>query len=393
MRSMVMVVTLGSVSSRSVRVRDACRMLRSAPAYRLADVSARAGMTAAAAVKALTGVDARGRCAAAVKAAALGDDRASMLLALEHPACPPAAVRALAAARASRVVHTTGSARGTAAWTARDTAEAGPVPSWRLRARSSQSARTPRWHAASDQGCPTVSLLRLSTDPDPAVRYKARSNPSYQGRLGSPSERKATASSGENPAIDDRPAAARRAAVRRSREELEALACSEAWIDRGRAGSDRDTPSELLDQLSHDARAYVRKQVARNRSCQPAVLARLAVDEPDIRATVAENTASPQELLVSLATDPKGEVRYALAANPACPPLVLARLAAVNSRSFRRRIAANPSASPRLLAELAQDSEFAVRKLVAANPACPRSVLIWLRHDTSQQVAEAAERR
>ena len=392
MSSRVIWVTFRSALPRHARIRVVCRMLRSAPGHRLAAVSKRGGVTAAAAVKELAGLHTRGRCAAAAQAAALGDSRTAMLLAVQHPACPPSAVRALAAARSSRVVHTTGSARGAAAWTARNTQHAGPVPSWRLRRDAWFGDDSERWFAASDPGCPAVLLDRLRTDPDTRIRFAARRNPSHRGPL--------SYGSASTPAADrvatgsDKPADGRSDALRRTRDEIEVLACSNDWIDRGRAASDRDTPGGVLEHLSVDTKEYVRKQVARNRSCPPALLERLAAsNDPDVRAAVAANTASPAELLASLVSDPRGEVRAALAGNESSPPLVLTRLTVENPRGYRRQIAANPSASPRLLAELAQDNDYKMRKRVAANPSCPRSVLGWLRHDTSLQVAETAERR
>ena len=377
-------------AARSVAV---CRMLRSAPGHRLADVSAHAGITASGAVKALAGLHARGRCAAAAQTAVLSDSRAAMLLALEHPACPPSAVRALAAARVSRVAHVTGCARGAAAWTARDTTQEGPVPSWRLRVNVSLGDLRGLWFVAQNVGCSPVLLDRLGADRDTRVSYAARSNPSYRGsrpvvrsELSEAANTRLPGGSNAGGGPRDR--------RHRTQHDLEALAGSYSTMDRAAAAADRHASGDLLERLCADADRYVRLQVARNPGCPPEVLGRMAADsDVGVRAAVAGHKASSAELLVSLASDHRGEVSAALAANPSTPPRVLAGLVAVNGRRCRRLVAANPSASRRLLADLAQDSDFVVRKKVAANVSCPRSVLRWLRHDPSQQVTEEAVRQ
>jgi hypothetical protein len=71
-----------------------------------------------------------------------------------------------------------------------------------------------------------------------------------------------------------------------------------------------DTPTEILDKLSHDSYHMIRNSVAENSNTSDYTLARLSNDENNfVRLGVAQNPKTPYAILLKLSKDESPDVR------------------------------------------------------------------------------------
>lgn len=89
---------------------------------------------------------------------------------------------------------------------------------------------------------------------------------------------------------------------------------------------------------------------------------------------LAENPATPPEVLALLAEDEDWRVRIRVAKNPATPPEVLVLLAEDPVLEVRIEVGRNTHTPIESLKKLAEDPERGVRFWVAVNPSCPEDL-------------------
>ena len=221
---------------------------------------------------------------------------------------------------------------------------------------------------------------------------------------------------------------------------LHRLAASTVADDRRAAATACSQPSQpfLLELLATDTDRWVRYYAARNDTCPPRTLVRLAESDTDFQvlAAVALHAALPARalqrlagggtdqrraaafatrnigLLQRLADDSESVVRQAVAANPACsaelceqlaedpdminelldnsatPASVLETVVAV--KDHREYAASHPNCSPALLEQLASDSDEHVRCTAAYHRSCPPGTLSQMLHDPAETVRVSA---
>lgn len=128
---------------------------------------------------------------------------------------------------------------------------------------------------------------------------------------------------------------------------------------------------DLLDRLPA-IEAAVRE--ARETSTPPGRLRELAGSPWSMVAlAVAAHPTAPEDARMLLAAHPLGEIRQHVLENPATGARALAILAA--DPGLRMRVAADPRASPATLTDLAGSGAPALRHRVAANPSAPAAAL------------------
>ena len=220
------------------------------------------------------------------------------------------------------------------------------------------------------------------------------------------------------------------ATVREKLAEILSEEDDEPRTAKRKIAEDPNTPAEVLAELARDPDFDVREDVARNPNAPAAVLSILAegIEEMDSKKNVksekgkkgrtmmdvidrdmfiekiiyhpnatpevllklgegrealAENPATPGDVLAKLADDPKWWIRKAVAANPSTPIDVLEKLAeGVNS--VKGGAATNPNLPTALLLKLSEDEDVGVRMGAASNPAAPADLLERLSQDESR---------
>ena len=151
------------------------------------------------------------------------------------------------------------------------------------------------------------------------ARARRTPDPSELATLSLSDDGKVLAAVAMNPntPADVKPEMARRLAPAANAETSRLLAQDEA------------TPADVLQGLATHPSAWVRRTVASNKATPPEVMSILtSAAEAEIRAVVASDPRLPLENLVTLATDLESKVRAAVAGNPSTPPAILIRLAA-----------------------------------------------------------------
>ena len=201
--------------------------------------------------------------------------------AVEHRACTPGAVRALA----DRADLPACDVPTTAAWGRRD---------YRVRQHPSQARaaaeRGDGVFAATCGDTPPLTLLRLGCADDNDVRGAAGANPGLP--VG----------------------------------HLPALTQDSAWKARQGAARNLLCPPALLEALSDDEDHDVRSAVAANRACPEELLRGIHQHRPYEFDVLEALSSTPADVLRTLAGDDSDSFRANIAANPSCPPEMAAAL-------------------------------------------------------------------
>ena len=311
------------------------RAARRAPLASLENIATGAE-TAPQAVAALNG---RGRCAAAIAAAApgLASDGGLGRRLLSEPACPPPVVRA-AGERLS--AHLRDAAAGSSAWATRTLGHPGAE-----RDISATGFRSPaRWGlSARPYGAATrCRAARCAADVDGWLR-------------GAAAESAAAA-----PALLDRLADSPDSWVRES--AISNPACPARALRRIAAGP--SMPRALRD-------------VASSPACAASLLRDLAQHPvPAVALRALSNPNCPGDTVDRLAAHPDPAMREAALAHPSCPLKTIRRAGDDSMLPAARGAARNPNCPKRLLNRLVRGSDGA--RLVAAHPQCPASTLAQL---------------
>ena len=203
-------------------------------------------------------------------------------------------------------------------------------------------------------------------------------------------------------------------------EVLEKLSTDGSASVRRYVAEHPSCPPHVLEKpLSKDRNEYVRASVAGNKNCPPHVLEKTLSTDSFwvVRRSVAENENCPPHVLEEpLSKDKNEEVRKAVAEHPSCPPHVLEKPLSKDKNEYVREAVAGNKNSPlsallRLFSEFKYDvkenpnyincdasellsyvnhEDFSVRAGVAANPKCPPQALINLCDDPNKEIREEA---
>lgn len=118
----------------------------------------------------------------------------------------------------------------------------------------------------------------------------------------------------------------------------------------------------------------------------------LAVNEADMGArwAVAKNPHTPQDVLITLASDEVNLVRALVATNPNTPASILEKFFS-DEKIVRDGLSGNPSTPVKILKILADDADKMVRMRLAENQNAPLDILENLLQDSDPNVAKAAQ--
>ncbi|MDY0120826.1 MAG: hypothetical protein RBR54_02690 [Sulfurimonas sp.] len=118
----------------------------------------------------------------------------------------------------------------------------------------------------------------------------------------------------------------------------------------------------------------------------------LAVNEADMGArwAVAKNPHTPQDVLITLASDEVNLVRALVATNPNTPASILEKFFS-DEKIVRDGLSGNPSTPVKILKILADDADKMVRMRLAENQNAPLDILESLLQDSDPNVAKAAQ--
>lgn len=144
---------------------------------------------------------------------------------------------------------------------------------------------------------------------------------------------------------------------------------------RGWVAKNRNSPPELLEQLSHETLQRIREEIASNPSTPPEVLERLSTEpDKDLRRQVAKNPNAPSRVLERLSLDNDFAIRAIVGLNPSSPPELLMKLAEDNDHSVRYSVTRNDSTPTDALAKIAKENDYALALNLVKNPSTPVDV-------------------
>ena len=152
----------------------------------------------------------------------------------------------------------------------------------------------------------------------------------------------------------------------------------------------KQIPREALDGLSKDYSEVVRVGLASNPNMTPEILRALLGDvSPTVRKYIGTNENTDETSLEILAKDPERDVRLSVAGNPSTALHVLERLAVDLDEAIRIEVGKNASASPALLLGMIFDDNVEVRTAAGAHRSMPSPGLIKLARDKELVVRQA----
>jgi hypothetical protein len=229
-----------------------------------------------------------------------------------------------------------------------------------------------RWYLARNTACPATVLVALAKDREESVREQAMGNPEFRLKLS---------------------AALSAAGMEKMVNSLVKRVKHENYQVRKTVAKNPFCPPALLEVLVRDAEEVVGWAVVSNPSCPAALLEEFATNDSRYsdmwKCAVAENPACATATLEILANDSSALVRSRVAQHPAISTATLERLA--KYRGLQEDIARNPACPPELLEVLAK--ELRLQEGVARNPACPPALLEALAKNPNSDVRHAACRR
>ena len=363
-----------------MQCRDGLRMLRSAPAFGIADTAAAARIETRALRSAMRRLKKRGRCAAALTAADRHGSLAQRVAVLSHRACPPAVIRATGAIWSN-------SARFVAAPTAAWAEQFPPQNTSRGRVVTVAASGGPNALIQVTRTASAVLLVcHLSDHPNPEIRAAATANAAC------PSATLAHLSEDSNYQVCEAVAAHPNCPA----AALERLAGDIRHSDIFAAvATHANCPVRLLERLSRSPDETVRRPAAAHPDCPAATLERLSTDHNDsVRVAVAEHQRCPPAVLERFDTTTEtAAVRIAVAKHRSCPAAVLEDLSEDLDARVRLAIARHPRCTAAALERLSEDfSGGDARIAVAEHPNCPTAVLERLSEDRDYRVSSTAGR-
>lgn len=257
-----------------------------------------------------------------------------------------------------------------------------------------------RFRVAFNPYTPAETLLNLSADPNPTVRWGVARNDRFLFEIDTSFV--ADLDKAEN--LVELSRAFGRSGITLGRDgELTTDVPGRLWslrdgfhtfeIKRRRLGLfvySEQIPRDALNQLVRDYAEIVRVGMASNPNMTPEILRRLHDDvSPTVRKYVGGNENTDAMTLEVLSKDPERDVRLSVAGNASTPLHVLERLAIDRDEAIRIQVSKNPGASPALLLGMIFDSNIEVRTAAGAHRAMPSPGLIKLARDPELSVRQA----
>lgn len=257
-----------------------------------------------------------------------------------------------------------------------------------------------RFRVAFNPYTPSETLLYLSSDPNPTVRWGVARNDRFL--FGIDTSFVADLDQAGN-LVELSREFGRHGITLGQNGELMADVPGRQWslkdnfhsfeIKRRRTGLfvySEQIPREARESLSKDYSEIVRVGLASNPNMTPEILRALFDDvSPTVRKYVAGNENTDQTTLEVLSKDPEHAVRLSIAGNASTPLHVLERLAVDLDDAIRIAVSQNPGASPALLLGMIFDNNIEVRTAAAAHRSMPPAGLIKLARDEELSVRQA----
>jgi hypothetical protein len=177
--------------------------------------------------------------------------------------------------------------------------------------------------------------------------------------------------------------------------EMTALLESASYQWRENAAEDTDTPELLLIALSLSEQGTDRSSVGSNPSLPMAALERLSDDDGDcVRESVARNPKATAEMLAKFLPADESDFDWEydtldnVARHANATPAILAELAHAQYGMIRSSVGANPNTDVAVLVALSKEDEEWVRHSVIQNRNTPVDVLARLATDPSTTVKQ-----
>ena len=164
------------------------------------------------------------------------------------------------------------------------------------------------------------------------------------------------------------------------KEILLRLAKDTNWPVRATVAENTDTPEETLLVLSRDSDYRVRRYVALNSSTPTDILSSMVDDNDDeVRIAISKNTNTATDSLATLALDKSLEIRSWVASNLNTSAETLTTLSRAKRPEVAMPMITNPKTPKdvrvKLLIKLSSDKDDYVRDFVAKNPETPDNIL------------------
>lgn len=207
-----------------------------------------------------------------------------------------------------------------------------------------------RFAVATNRSTSVDTLIKLSADPDSAVRGGILRNPKTPMEVATATAESLLVSSADRVLEDVLGSLGQRKNIVLPAETIE----------------------EALDRLSKSRLRDpdIRRTVTRDERTSGKTLKRLANSTDDgIREDVARHERTPVAVLFRLARDPSSEVRRTVASNPITDERTLLALSNDEDWLVRRNTASNPALDQKTLSGLLSDANQLVRKALLENPA------------------------
>lgn len=210
-----------------------------------------------------------------------------------------------------------------------------------------------RFAVATNRSTSVDTLIKLSVDPDPAVRAGVLSNPKIPNEVATATAQSLLVSSADRELEDVLASLSRRTdivlpaeIVEKALDRLSKSRLRDPDIRRTVTRDDR-TSGKTLKRLANSTDDGIREDVARHDRTPVTVLSRLAQDpSSDVRRAVAGNPITDEHTLLALSNDEDWLVRRNTARNPTADQETLRRLLSDDNQRVRKALLDNPSLSP-----------------------------------------------
>ena len=260
-----------------------------------------------------------------------------------------------------------------------------------------------RFRVAFNPYTPSESLMNLSGDPNPTVRWGVARNDRLLFEIDTAFV--ADLDQGGNLLELSREFGRHGITLRRS-GELMTVIPGKQWslkdnfhtfeIKQRRLGLfvySEQIPRDARENLVKDYAEIVRVGMASNPNMTTKMLRILYLDiSPTVRKYVGQNENTDENTLEILAKDSAQNVRLMVAGNPSTPLHVLERMAVERDETVRIEVCKNAGASPALLLGMIFDDNVDVRTATASHESVPPSGLLKLSTDEELAVRQAVVR-
>jgi len=260
-----------------------------------------------------------------------------------------------------------------------------------------------RFRVAFNPYTPSESLMTLSGDPNPTVRWGVARNDRFLFEIDTVFV--AGLDQGGN-MVELRREFGRLGITLGRNGELKVEIPGKLWslkdnfhtfeIKRRRLGLfvySEQIPRDARENLVKDYAEVVRVGMASNPNMTTNMMRILYLDiSPTVRKYVGQNENTDETTLEILAEDSERDVRLTVAGNPSTPLHVLERMAVNRDEAVRIEVCKNAGASPALLLGMIFDDNVDVRTATALHESVPAPGLLKLSTDEELSVRQAVVR-